>query len=70
MLASLVKMTTELGILPLAEGVETIGEHQTCRELGFRLAQGYLYGKPAPSQLYQAVSAPLEPIYAGSHVGA
>lgn len=53
MLASLVKMTSELGILPLAEGVETTGEHQTCREIGFRLAQGYLYGKPAPSHLYQ-----------------
>jgi EAL domain-containing protein (putative c-di-GMP-specific phosphodiesterase class I) len=37
MLASLVKMASELGSAPLAEGVETEAEHLTCRELGFHL---------------------------------
>jgi EAL domain-containing protein (putative c-di-GMP-specific phosphodiesterase class I) len=36
----------ELGTVPLAEGVETEAEHKACLELGFKLGQGYLYGKP------------------------
>jgi EAL domain-containing protein (putative c-di-GMP-specific phosphodiesterase class I) len=47
MLASLVKMVHELGITPLAEGVETEGEHEICRQIGFACAQGFLYGYPA-----------------------
>ncbi|MEX2186764.1 MAG: EAL domain-containing protein [Pirellulales bacterium] len=47
MIGSLVQMTRELGIVPLAEGVETEGEHETCLKLGFELGQGYFYGKPA-----------------------
>lgn len=50
MIGSLVQMTRELGIVPLAEGVETEGEHKTCLELGFELGQGYYYGKPASAQ--------------------
>ncbi len=53
MLASLVKMASELGCLTLAEGIETLGEHDVCQELGFKLAQGFLYGKPAPSHFFQ-----------------
>jgi EAL domain-containing protein (putative c-di-GMP-specific phosphodiesterase class I) len=47
MIGSLVQMTRELSIVPLAEGVETEGEHETCLKLGFELGQGYYYGKPA-----------------------
>ncbi len=47
MIGSLVQMTRELGIVPLAEGVETEGEHEACLKLGFELGQGYFYGKPA-----------------------
>jgi EAL domain-containing protein (putative c-di-GMP-specific phosphodiesterase class I) len=47
MVAHLVQMVMELGINPLAEGVETPEDHQVCRELGFRTAQGFLYGRPA-----------------------
>jgi EAL domain-containing protein (putative c-di-GMP-specific phosphodiesterase class I) len=50
MIGSLVQMTRELGIVTLAEGVETEGEHKTCLELGFELGQGYFYGKPASAQ--------------------
>lgn len=46
MIRSLVKMTRDLGICPLAEGVETSGEADICRELGFQLAQGYFFGRP------------------------
>ncbi len=49
MIASLVKMVRDLGIVALAEGVETAAESATCRELGFELAQGFYHGKPAPA---------------------
>ena len=45
--AALVKMVTELGITPLAECVEGPAEHETLRQLGFKLGQGFYYGKPA-----------------------
>jgi EAL domain-containing protein (putative c-di-GMP-specific phosphodiesterase class I) len=48
MLASLVRMVRELGILPLAEGMETEMEAKTCVQLGFELNQGFFYGRPAP----------------------
>lgn len=54
MLGALVQMTHDLGIVPLAEGVETAGEHAVCVDLGFKLGQGYYYGRPAT---VQAVSA-------------
>jgi EAL domain-containing protein (putative c-di-GMP-specific phosphodiesterase class I) len=47
-LAALVQMVHDLGITSLAEGVETAGEDATCRQMGFTLGQGYLYGRPAP----------------------
>jgi EAL domain-containing protein (putative c-di-GMP-specific phosphodiesterase class I) len=46
MLESLVKMAHDLGITTLAEGIETQGDHEACREMGFTLAQGFLYGYP------------------------
>jgi EAL domain-containing protein (putative c-di-GMP-specific phosphodiesterase class I) len=46
MLESLVKMVHELGITPLAEGIETEGDHEICLQSGFALAQGFLYGYP------------------------
>jgi EAL domain-containing protein (putative c-di-GMP-specific phosphodiesterase class I) len=45
-LRSLVNIVLDLGITPLAEGIETQGEADICRQLGFELAQGYLYGRP------------------------
>ncbi len=48
MIASLVAMVKDLGVVPLAEGVETTGEAEACKEFGFQLGQGFLYGRPAP----------------------
>lgn len=48
MVEALVKMATDLGIVCLAEGIECIEEAEACTKLGFRLAQGYHYGRPAP----------------------
>ncbi len=47
MLASLVQIVHDLGIASLAEGVETEGAHEACRQMGFHYAQGFYYGKPA-----------------------
>ena len=48
MVATLVHVARDLGAIPLAEGVETDGEEEACRGLGFQLAQGFLFGRPQP----------------------
>ena len=54
MLASLVRIASDLGTVPLAEGIETEGEKQICTEIGFKLAQGFYFGRPAPSKFYNS----------------
>jgi EAL domain-containing protein (putative c-di-GMP-specific phosphodiesterase class I) len=46
--AALVRMVNDLGIISLAEGVESKGEHEVLKQMGFKFGQGYLYAKPAP----------------------
>ncbi len=48
MVADLVKLARNLGILVLAEGVEYEAEAATCVALDFDLAQGFYFGRPAP----------------------
>ena len=48
MIEALVRMVRELDIAALAEGIETAAEAAVCREIGFDLAQGFHYGRPAP----------------------
>jgi EAL domain-containing protein (putative c-di-GMP-specific phosphodiesterase class I) len=43
---SLVKMCRQLGIVTLAEGIETAAEATVCRDIGFELMQGFYYGRP------------------------
>jgi EAL domain-containing protein (putative c-di-GMP-specific phosphodiesterase class I) len=45
--AALVQMVNDLGTQPLAEGVEQPGTHKTLCQMGFKLGQGYYYGRPA-----------------------
>ena len=54
MLQTLVKMVLDLGIVALAEGVETAAEGETCRQIGFQLGQGFHYGKPAGADCLEA----------------
>ncbi len=49
MLATLVQMVRDLGIAPLAEGVECKEESDACAELQFEVGQGFYYGRPAPA---------------------
>ncbi|GAB5406476.1 MAG: EAL domain-containing protein [Aureliella sp.] len=46
LLMSLVSMAKDLGINPLAEGVETAEEAQACVDAGFESGQGFFYGRP------------------------
>ena len=42
------KMVNDLGIVSLAEGVETEESHEVLKDMNFALAQGFHYGKPSP----------------------
>jgi len=42
---SLIRIVKDLNVVPLAEGVETVDEASVCFDLGFELAQGYLFGR-------------------------
>ncbi|MCA9184260.1 MAG: EAL domain-containing protein [Pirellulaceae bacterium] len=48
----LVRMVNELEILPLAECVENKAEHEVLQQMGFRLGQGFYYGRPASISHY------------------
>ncbi len=52
MLERLVTMVSGLGVATLAEGVEKEEEAEVCRQLGFDLAQGYHFGRPAPVESF------------------
>jgi EAL domain-containing protein (putative c-di-GMP-specific phosphodiesterase class I) len=56
MLGTLVRMARDLGILTLAEGVESAEDSQACLQLGFQLGQGYFYGRPESSCTWNRVS--------------
>jgi EAL domain-containing protein (putative c-di-GMP-specific phosphodiesterase class I) len=45
---TLVKMARDAGIRTLAEGVDSREEAETCCAIGFELAQGFYFGRPAP----------------------
>ncbi len=47
-LQALVEMSRDLGVVPLAEGVETRDELAVCEHLGFGVIQGFLFGRPVP----------------------
>ena len=49
LVASLVEVARDVGAAVLAEGVETSPEVTACVELGFSHAQGYYFGRPAPT---------------------
>jgi EAL domain-containing protein (putative c-di-GMP-specific phosphodiesterase class I) len=43
-----VDVAHDLGVKPVAEGIETASEAAVCIELGFTHAQGYHFGRPSP----------------------
>jgi len=50
MVEMLVKYASEIGVQTVAEGIETAGEAEVCRQLGFHAGQGYYFGHPMPPE--------------------
>ena len=48
--ANLVSLAHALGLLAIAEGIESDGQLTSLRELGCDLAQGFLFAPPAPPE--------------------
>ena len=48
-LETLVRMVRNLGVAPLAEGVECSEEADVCAQMGFIYSQGYHHGRPVPA---------------------
>jgi len=46
---SILSLGEELGLMVVAEGVETVAQQRSLQDLGCLLGQGYLYGKPTPA---------------------
>ena len=44
--SDLVRLVTDVGSVALAEGIEAPADAAICRDMGFRLMQGYLFGTP------------------------
>ena len=61
MLKALVDIALDLGVIALAEGIESVEEHGECCEIGFQMAQGYFYGEPVPFR-YFSEETPLSEI--------
>lgn len=53
MISTFINASHDLGVLTLAEGIESQEESEACRQLGFDFGQGYFFGKPAP--IYEIV---------------
>jgi EAL domain-containing protein (putative c-di-GMP-specific phosphodiesterase class I) len=49
LIGDLVRLVIDLGSIALAEGIEDEADAEVCRQMGFRLMQGYLFGKPVPA---------------------
>ena len=47
--SDLVRLVADLGSIALAEGIEADADAEVCRQMGFRLMQGYLFGRPLPA---------------------
>ena len=48
----LCKLVLDLGIEPLAEGIENLESHEILTDMGFTFGQGYYYGRPQPIEKY------------------
>jgi EAL domain-containing protein (putative c-di-GMP-specific phosphodiesterase class I) len=70
--AGVLELGQRLGVGVIAEGVETEGQRRALQRLGYRWAQGYLFGRPMPWQLFVArhLAAPALPAVADPARGA
>ncbi len=49
MVRAMIQLAQSLGMIPLAEGIETYGEYEFLRANGCRLAQGFHFAYPVPA---------------------
>lgn len=54
MVENLVSIVRDMGVHCLAEGIECQEERDTCVQMGFEFAQGYLFGRPQPAKAWQS----------------
>ena len=59
-IGSVIRMAHSLGLLTVAEGVETIDQADMLQSLGCDIIQGYLYARPMPVSNYNDVLAKSE----------
>ncbi len=55
LVASVIDLAGSLGLVTVAEGIETLDQLQMMRSLGCRLAQGYLFGRPMERDTFRAL---------------
>jgi EAL domain-containing protein (putative c-di-GMP-specific phosphodiesterase class I) len=51
MLRAIVQLALNLGIWPLAEGVETRAQYEVLRRTGCRFGQGFFFGEPIAAEM-------------------
>ena len=62
MLKTIATMAESLGLLAIAEGIETVDQLASIRSLGFDLGQGFLFSRAVEAKDVPALlSAPLGP---------
>jgi EAL domain-containing protein (putative c-di-GMP-specific phosphodiesterase class I) len=57
LIENVVRLVRDLGMTPLAEGVETKEQAEFLKEVHCDLAQGYYYAKPLPAFEYEKLLA-------------
>ena len=58
MVRAMIQLAQSLGMVPLAEGIETYGEYEFLRANGCRLAQGFHFAYPVPAAEIPALDPP------------
>lgn len=56
--ALIVKMVNDLGIVSLAEGVESADSHEVLKQMNVALGQGYYYGRPSAIDTWTRTKEP------------
>jgi EAL domain-containing protein (putative c-di-GMP-specific phosphodiesterase class I) len=53
--SAIINLANSLGLLTIAEGVETVSQQSFLRDQGCDQMQGYLFSKPVPSEQFEVL---------------